>query len=138
MTTRSKNSTDKLRQCSSTGQVARWCCCIHHDEWVKNNSNFNLINLVKDKSKTFSKSIENKSTRCIPVVKTSLVQRLAMKILQLNKVNKSKVNLKPTADTLPVGVISSMLIYKIMKNEEENDENINIAVYQIPRGYTIR
>ena len=102
MTTRSKNSIDKLRRCSSTGQVARRCCCIHHDEWVKNNSNFNLINLVKDKSKTFSKSIEKKSTRCIPVVKTSLVQRLAMKILQLNKINKSKVNLNPIADNIAV------------------------------------
>ena len=54
--------------------------------------------------------------------------------MQLNKVNKSKVNLKPTADTLPVAVISGMLIYKIIKKEEENDENINITVYQIPRG----
>ena len=69
---------------------------------MKNNPNFNLINLVKDKSKTFSKSIEKKSTRCIQVVKTSLVQRLAMKILQLNKINKSKVNLKPIADNIAV------------------------------------
>ena len=60
MTTRSKNATDKLGQCSSTGQVARQCHCIHHDEWVKNNPNFNLINLVKDKSKTLSKRIEKK------------------------------------------------------------------------------
>ena len=35
------------------------------------------------------------------------VQRLAMKILQLNKINKAKVNLKPIVD----GVVSDMLIY---------------------------
>ena len=60
MTTRSKNSIDKLGRCSSTGQIARRCRCIHHDEWVKDNPNFNLINLVKDKSKNLFKSIEKK------------------------------------------------------------------------------
>ena len=60
MTTRSKNSIDKLERCSSTGQVARRCCCIHHDEWMKDNPNFNLINVVKDKSKNLSKSIKKK------------------------------------------------------------------------------
>ena len=60
MTTRSKNSIDKLGRCSTTGQVARRCRCIHHDEWVKDNPDFNLINLVKDKSKNLSKSIEKK------------------------------------------------------------------------------
>ena len=53
-----------------------------------------------------------------------------MKILQLNKINKSKVNLKPIVDALPVGVISDMLIYKIEKNEEENDENISTECMQ--------
>ena len=38
------------------------------------------------------------------------VQRLAMKILQLNKIDKSNVNLKLIADVLPVDVISDMLI----------------------------
>ena len=179
MTTRSKNSIDKLGRCSTTGQVARRCRCIHHDEWVKDNPDFNLINLVKDKSKNLSKSIEKKireknslsgkfiCTRCIRVAKdlygsnvttickqhekissseesdnnenmnsTNIVeinqevQRLAMKILQLNKINKAKVNLKPIADALPLGVVSDMLIYKIEKNKEENDENINIECIQ--------
>ena len=65
MTTRSKNSIDKLERCSSTGQVARRCCCIHHDEWMKDNPNFDLINVVKDKSKNLSKSIEKKIERKI-------------------------------------------------------------------------
>ena len=173
MTTRSKNSIDKLGRCSTTGQVARRCRCIHHDEWLKDNPDFNLINLVKDKSKNLSKSIEKKvreknilsgkfiCTGCIRVVNVTTmckqhekissseesdnnenmdttniveinqeVQRLAMKILQLNKINKAKVNLKPIADALPLGVVSDMLIYKTEKNKEENDENINIECMQ--------
>ena len=112
---------------------------------MKSNPNFNLINLVKDNSKTQSKTIEKKirernilsgkfiCTGCIRVAKdlygstvstwckhhdkissseesdnnkimdTSNIveinqeaQRLAMKILQLNKINKSNVNLKPS------------------------------------------
>ena len=146
MTTRSKNSTDKPERYSSTGQVARRCCCIHHDEWMKDNAvkeTMQSVNAVKDKSKNLSKSIEKKireknilsgkfiCTRCIRVVKdlygsnvlamckqhkkissseesdnnenmdtsdiveiNQEVQRLAMKILQLNKINKPKVNLK--------------------------------------------
>ena len=117
------------------------------------------INVLKDKSKTLSKSIEKKireknilsgkliCTGCIRVAKdlygsnvptickqhdkissseesdnnevmdnsnivefNQEVQRLAMKILQLNKIDKSNMNLKPIADVLPVDVISDMLI----------------------------
>ena len=57
------------------------------------------------------------------------VQRLAMKILQLNKINKSNVNSKWIANVLPVGVIS-MLICKIEKNEEENEEDVSIDCMQ--------
>ena len=149
---------------------------------MKDNPNFNLINLVKDKSKNLSKSIEKKireknilsgkfiCTGCIRVAKdlygsnvitickhhekissseesdnnenidtsniveiNQEIQRLAMKMLQLSKINKSKVNLKPIAEALPLGVVSDMLIYKIEKNEEENDENINVECMQFTK-----
>ena len=36
-------------------------------------------------------------------------------------------------EALPLGVVSEMLIYKIEKNKEENDENINVECMQFTK-----
>ena len=58
MSTRSKNKIEKLSCCPSFGQVAKGCHCIQHDNWSSHSDKSWVINLLKDKGKSLSQSIE--------------------------------------------------------------------------------
>ena len=45
ISTRSKNKIEKLDRCSSSGQVAKGCCCIQHNNWSPNSKKSRVINL---------------------------------------------------------------------------------------------
>ena len=46
MSTHSKNKIEKLGRCSSSGQVAKGCCCIQHNNWSPNSKKSRVINLL--------------------------------------------------------------------------------------------
>ena len=46
MSTHSKNNIEKLGHCSSSGQVAKGCCCIQHNNWSPNSKKSRVINLL--------------------------------------------------------------------------------------------
>ena len=58
MSTRSRNKIEKLGRCSSSGQVAKGCRCIQHDNWSSNSDKSRVINFLKDKGKSSPRSIE--------------------------------------------------------------------------------
>ena len=51
MSTRSNNKIEKLGRCSSSGQVAKGCPCIQHNNWPSNSGKSRVVNLLKDKGK---------------------------------------------------------------------------------------
>ena len=58
MSTRSENKTEKLGRCSLSGQVAKGCRCIQHNNWSSDSDKSRVINLLKDKGKLLPRSIE--------------------------------------------------------------------------------
>ena len=53
-----KNKIENLGRCPCSGQFAKGCRCIQHNNWSSNSDKSRVISLLKDKGKSLPQSIE--------------------------------------------------------------------------------